>query len=216
MKTASIVLLLTLFVWTPLAQAAPKDASSRSSQVQVNGIVDTVMDKLWAQDDEYWHSGDYPRIIALDRIMAQAEPHFIECYNAGAWLMWSDGLDDDAQAFYQQCVVNNPSDSSAYYDYGMFLLNHRKEYPAAIRVFRQDIAHTGGDLLDWRMLAHSYEKNGDWDRAVQTWRQIKTRWPHGIPKDPTSAAVDDNNLKRALSHLKTPTPPAPEGKPATL
>lgn len=215
------LLLLMLFV-VPFAHAAPKVASSSeaSSSAQVDGIIDAAVDKLWAQNDEYWHQGDYPRIIALDRIITQADPHFIDCYNTGAWLMWSSGLDSDAQAFYEQAVANNPHVSAAYYDYGMFLLNHRKDFAGAIRVYGQDTQHADAGILDWRMLAHSYEKAGDWKRAVQTWRQIKTRWPHGVAHDSTSAAVDDNNLQRALAHLNGTsgtnapeaagkTPPAP-------
>ena len=136
-----------------LAGAAPKDTSSRA---QVDGIVSAVVDRLWAQNDDYWHHGDYPRIIALDRIITQADPHFVDCYNTGAWLMWSSGRDADAQAFYALGVANNPRELAAYYDYGMFLLNHRKDYPAAIRVYRQDTLRANAGLLDWRMLAHSY------------------------------------------------------------
>ena len=200
---AAVLMTLTAAVGAAPAQA-PQDTSSPA---QVDGIVGAVVDRLWAKNDEYWHRGDYPRIIALDRIITQADPHFVECYNTGAWLMWSSGRDADAQAFYAQAVAHNPHDPAAYYDYGMFLFNHRKDYPAAVRVYRRDTQRANGGLLDWRMLAHSYEKAGDWARAVQTWRQIKARWPHGTDRDPASAAVDARNLQRALAHLNGPAAP---------
>lgn len=180
------------------AAAAPPPATS--SPVQADGIVSAAVDGLWAQTDAYWHKGDYPRIIALDRIITQADPNFVESFNAGAWLMWSSGLDADAEAFYQQAVQYNPDNSAAYYDYGLFLFNHRHDYPGAVRVFTQDVARANPGVLDRRMLAHSYEKAGQWDLAAAVWRRIKARWPHGAPGDPSHGDVDDRNLRRALAH----------------
>ncbi len=198
-----IALLAAVFP-APSASAAPRSRKHSpqppvSSPAQVDGIVSAAVDSLWVQTDVYWHQGDYPRIIALDRIITQADPHFMESFNTGAWLMWSSGLDADAEAFYQQSVRNNPRTSAAYYDYGLFLFNHRHDYPGAIRVFTQDVAKADPGVLDWRMLAHSYEKAGRWDRAVAVWRRIKARWPHGAPGDSARGAVDDLNLRRALA-----------------
>lgn len=206
MKFAALLLLLLL---TPPALAAPRHApaSSRAvsaaqqSAVQVDGILSGVVDALWAQNDQYFHEGDYPRIIALDRIIVQADPHFIDCYTTGALLMWSDGLDADAEAFYRQCIQNNPRTSAAYYDYGVFLYHHLRRYDAARRVFQTSAALPDAGVIDWRMLAHSYEKLGQYDRAVTEWRRIKARWPNGAPGDGTHGAVDTNNLNKNLAKL---------------
>ncbi|MDQ2688482.1 MAG: hypothetical protein M3Y28_11525 [Armatimonadota bacterium] len=205
MRSAACGALLALLFFPDLpAAAAPAPASSPA---QADGIVSAAVDDLWAQTDAYWHVGDYPRIIALDRIITQADPHFVESFNTGAWLMWSSGLDSDAEAFYQQAVQNNPHTPAAYYDYGQFLFNHKHDYHGAIRVFTQDVARAQPGVLDWRMLAHSYEKAERWDRAVAVWRRIKARWPHGAPGDPSHGGVDDRNLQRALSHLKAAPQP---------
>ena len=85
----------------------------------------------------------------------------------------------------------------------MFLYNHRHDYGAAIRVYTRDVSRADGGTLDWRMLAHAYEKAGHWDHAVVIWRKVKARWPHGAPGDGTLGAVDDRNLSRALSHAES-------------
>ena len=188
------------------AHAAPKDTSSPA---QVAGIIDAATDKLWAQNDAYWHQGDYPRIIALDRIITQADPHFIECYNTGAWLMWSSGRDADAQAFYAEAVANNPHDSTAYYDYGMFPAESPQRlsggdpgvpagYPAGQR--------RPSGLADARPFLREGPETGG--RRCRPGKQIKARWPHGTAHDRTSADVDDNNLHRALAHLNGTAPAA--------
>ena len=220
MKCAA--LLLVLLLTTPALAAsrhspAPRRAVSPAQQsaAQVDGILSGVVDALWAQNDHYFHEGDYPRIIGLDRIIVQADPHFIDCYTTGAWLMWSDGLDADADAFYRQCVQNNPRTSAAYYDYGAFLFHHLRRYDDARRVFQASAALPDAGVIDWRMLAHSYEKLGQYDRAALVWRRIKARWPNGAPGDETHGAVDTNNLNKNLTKL-APSPPSPARPNAPL
>ena len=180
---------------------SPSSKTPPLGVIQADGILSGVVDKLWAQNDVYWHDGDYPRIIAQDKIIVQADPQFIECYNTGAWLMWSDGANADAEAFYQQCIRDNPGTSAAYYDYGEFLYNHLHRYAQARQVFARSAALPDAGVLDWRMLAHSYEKLGQYDKAVVVWRRIKARWPQGAPRDNTHGAVDTNNLNKDLRLL---------------
>lgn len=180
---------------------APPAPPAPAGVVQADGIVDGVVDKMWAHNDTYWHDGDYPRIIAQDKVIVQADPHFIECYTTGAWLMWSDGRNADAEAFYKDCVHHNPGTSKAYYDYGFFLFNHLHRYADARLVFARSAALPDAGVLDWRMLAHSYERLHQYGKAVGVWRQIKARWPNGAPNDQTHGAVDTNNLLKNLRLL---------------
>ena len=110
----------------------------------------------------YWHHGDYPRIIALDRISTQIDPHFLECYETGGWLMESMGNLKDAEAYYRQGVANNPDTSELYYHLGFFYFNTLHDYHQAVNTFRQGISQSDADINDWRMLAHSYEHAGEY------------------------------------------------------
>lgn len=185
-----------------LCIAAPGMCATRlSSPAQVDGMTSAVVDGLWAQVDVLWHDGDYPRIEALDQIIVEADPYFVECYNTGAWLMWSDGRDADADAFYRLCIRNNPHESAAYYDYASFLLNHRKNAVRARRVLEVSARLPDAGVLDWRMLAHAREKAGDLPGAVSQWQRIRARWPQGAPSDSTHGGVDENNLRRAQTLL---------------
>lgn len=181
------------------AKQAP--ASVTSSPAQVDGIVSAAVDNLWAQTNRYWHVGDYPRIVALDRIITQADPHFIDCYNTGAWLLWSMGRNGDAEAFYRQAVQNNPRDPAAYRDFGFFYFHTLRNYPAALRLFQQSTALPDADANDWKMLAHSYEKAGDLPHAIAVWRHIQARWP--------DAPAVQSNLNRALAAQAAAAVPAP-------
>ncbi|BDI30908.1 hypothetical protein CCAX7_29590 [Capsulimonas corticalis] len=176
-------------------RATGKAIPLQSSRAQVDGIVSSVVDDLWAQNDEYWHHGDYPRIIALDRVIVGADPHFLECYATGGWLMESMGALGDAEAFYQMGVRTNPDQSYAYFNLGEFYFNTLKDYKAAALVLRAGVRHKGYDINDWKTLAHAYERAGDIDNSVKTWKTIKAHWPNGV-------AVD-HNLTRIVQIQKS-------------
>ena len=171
---------LLLFFSSITAQAAPTAAQQ---QVQAGGIVSGVVDKLWDQTDRYWHEGDYPRIIALDRIITEADPQFLEAYSNGGWLMDSLGRRQDAEAYYTLGTRNNPHAEYAYRNLGFFYFTTKHDYPAAARAFRHAVQQRDADLNVWKMLAHSYEKAGQWDDAVETWQQTRARFPHGLSVD---------------------------------
>ncbi len=200
MMKLSLSTLSVILLWAPALAASaapPKHAASSqhplpaSSQAQVDGIISAAVDKLWEQSDVYWHHGDYPRIIALDRIITQADPHFLEPYETGGWLMESMGNYGDAEAYYRQGVQNNAHLSEPYYHLGFFYFNTLHDYPKAVQVFREDTQQSDTGVNDWKMLAHSYEHTGDIDQAAATWQHIKARWPH--------APAVDANLNRVLA-----------------
>lgn len=152
-------------------------------RVQVDGIVGSVADKLWRQTDEYWHRGDYPRIVALDRIITQADPQFLEAYSTGGWLMDSLGRTQDAEAYYRLGTQNNPHAAYAYSNLGFFYFNTTHNYKAASQAFQRGTQQVDAGLNDWKMLGHSYEKAKEWDAAVMVWQQVKERWPNGLSVD---------------------------------
>ena len=192
-------LLAFLFLVTSLtAQAAPPPPRQ---QIQANGIVSSVVDKLWDQTDAYWHAGDYPRIIALDRVITEADPQFLEAYSNGGWLMDSLGRTQDALAYYTLGTRNNPHSEYAYWNLGFLYFSTVHDYPAAARAFRSAVQQKDSDLNCWKMLAHSYEKAGQWDEAVATWQQTRARYPHGRSVDRLLAEAEVNR-QHALASRK--------------
>lgn len=165
---------------------------------QCDGIDAAVVDKLWSQADEYFHHGDYPRICALDRVITQADPDFVECYSTGGWLMESQGHNSDAEAFYQEGCRNNPDSTAMYYSLGMFYYGTLHDYSAALAIYLQDTHQVDADVNDWKMLAHTYERMNNLTKAVSTWKTIQQRWPNG----PAVQA----NLDRVLAQQKAISP----------
>ncbi len=165
------------------APSVPAASSTAASQVQIDGITARVVDKLWNQTDEYWHDGDYPRIVALDRVITQADPQFLEAYSNGGWIMDSLGRTGDAEAYYKLGITNNPHAAYAYWNLGFFYFNTTKDYAKAAHAFEMDTRQPDADLNDWKMRGHAEEKARQWDKAVATWRTIKAKWPNGLGVD---------------------------------
>ncbi len=176
--------LLAIFLISVLSAAGVGAAPTAAQQQrQASGIVSGVVDTLWNQTDTYWHGGDYPRIVALDRIITEADPQFLEAYSNGGWLMDSLGRTQDALAYYTLGTRNNPHAEYAYWNLGFFYFTTAHDYPAAARAFRHAVQQPDADLRDWKMLAHSYEKAHDWNLAVSIWEQTRARYPHGLSVD---------------------------------
>ena len=148
-----------------------------------------MVDHIWAKADIYWHHGDYPRIIALDRLIAEIDPHFLEPYAVGGWLMESMGDNANAEKFYRLGVANNPDESYAYYNLAAFYMNTLKNYKATIATEEKGVHCKAATVNDWRMLAHAYEKNGQLDEALATWKQIKQLFPNANNVDHNLARV---------------------------
>ena len=213
MKRSSQLTLLFLSLLLLSVTAGPSLAARHNTtvpenqQIQVEGIVGGVVSKLWTQTDECWHAGDYPRVVALDRIITEADPQFLEAYSNGGWLMDSLGRTRDAEVYYTLGTKNNPHAAYAFWNLGFFYFNSTHDYAAASRAFKSDTEQEDADLNDWKMLGHAQEKAGQWDAAVATWHKIKTRWPNGVSVDRLLRESEEKRAK-ALGLAQT------DGKPA--
>ena len=204
-QLAALTVFLSPVLAVPvMAQAARSSAAvapmPRAETAQIDGIMSNIVDDLWKETDEYWHHGDYPRIVDLDRIIVMIDPSFQECYSTGGWLMDSLGRRSDAEAFYKLSIKNNPNMSGPYYDLGMFYMNTTKNYRAAVVVLRRGVATNvrgaGEDknrMLSAKLLAHAYEHSGNLTASLKTWQSIKKRWP--------KAPAVDSNLRRVRAKI---------------
>jgi len=226
---ASILLLITI-PFAPNASAAGKKShpvaaaktpsgtpattnSAGYSQDQVDGIMSACEDSLWDKTDYYWHHGDYPRIVAIDRLITEIDPRFMEPYSTGGWLIESMGDNANAEAYYKLGVSRNQDSSYLYYMLEAFYFNTLKDYSDAVKVGEIDITKPDADVNDWRMLAHSYEKNKQLDKALLTWKTIKAKYPTAVAVDlnleRVQKLVDSKNLPAGAATPASPSTSAP-------
>jgi len=193
----------------PALTTTQKSAAPGYNPDQVEGIILKASAELWDDTDTYYHDGDYPRIIRLCRVISESTPDFMEPYSVGGWLLWSDGDNSDAEDYYKLGVYNNPANCYMYYNLGMFYFNFVKRYPEALTVCKVGTTTWDADNLTWKMLAHSYEKTGQYDKALDIWQEILRRYP-----DAPAAQVNLDRVRRILDAKKHKTAPSgPAARP---
>jgi len=183
MKTLTFAALtILLFIcFTAQTKAAAASQTSGYSEAQVDGITSAVVDRLWARTDYWWALGEYTRIIADERIITEADPGFLEPYATGGWLYESMGDNANAEKYYLLGAHRNPQASFAWFNLGFFYYNTMKEYPKAVNAFSLAAHAPDAGINDWKMLAHSYERNNQIASAITVWKMLNKTYPNNGP-----------------------------------
>jgi tetratricopeptide (TPR) repeat protein len=189
-----MVLLSGLVLALP-AGAAVKGARRTTAQSEaiVEQVLSQVTDRVWTHGDYYWHEGRYEDQVAICRLVRRMDPGYVEAYSSGAWLLENLGRDDDALALYREGAHAVPDDWHTQHDLGYFYYQH-KNYPDAIESLKKAVA-LGPPAYVWHILAHSYEKSGDRERAIATWRRCLELHP------------DDGAAQHNLRRMEERSPP---------
>jgi tetratricopeptide (TPR) repeat protein len=177
------------------AGAAVKSArrSAAQSQAVVSRVLDEVTDLVWTHGDYYWHEGRYEDQVGICRLVRSLDPGYAEAYSSGAWLLENLGRDDEALALYREGARAVPNDWHTHHDLGYFYYQH-KRYPEAIESLKKAVA-LGPPAFVWHILAHSYNKSGDREQAIATWRRCLKLYP------------DDGAAQANLRRLEERSPP---------
>jgi tetratricopeptide (TPR) repeat protein len=183
----TITILASSFCCIVHVYAAPQCKGYEDAQV--SGITSRVVDDLWSRTDYWWKRGEYRRIIAVDRVITEADPGFLEPYSTGGWLMESMGDNADAEKYYRLGATRNPEKSYIWFNLGFFYYNTVKNYPMAIATFANSASLPDASINDWKMLAHSYERNNQLDKATDVWQKLHEKYGkdavvlHNLQKD---------------------------------
>ena len=196
LRYAVIVLILASAILCPTSSRATTTAprTPQASSDQVDGMVQSVADSFLDKTDYYWHRGDYPRIIALSRVLVEADPYDTQAYSNAGWLMESDKQNSDAEAFYELGCERNPGQSFMAYQLGFFYFNTLHNYRKAIGVMSKSVHDADATDADWKLLAYSYKRSGDLKQALATFQEIKKLYPN-------SPNVD-HNMKEIVAMIQ--------------
>lgn len=157
------ITLAALLVVSLAVSALPSSAGEPS--VGRSGIVvQAVFDRLQDETDEWFHQGDYLRCIHACRMYISYDPSELSPYFTAAWLLWSAGLDNEAQNVYQQSVRAAPESWEPYMEIGLHWSGRREDRLAALWLTHACLR--GAPVQAWKTLAHSYRKLGLLPEAI--------------------------------------------------
>jgi tetratricopeptide (TPR) repeat protein len=200
--TAAAAALASLFSATATAARAAEAAPPKPVVTQVDGMTNRVLDQLWENTDHYWHEGDYNRIVALIRVVMEGDPSDYEAPSSGAWLLWSMGDKPAANALLARSVAISPRPWVAHYAFGEQLFI-RREYKDAIPHLQVTTKYPKVPSSAWKMLAHSYDKTGQYQKSLDCWQTVVKRFPDDVAGPP--------NLRRLQAKVSSKAAPKPAG-----
>lgn len=141
------------------------------SSDRVECICEAVIDRLNEATDRHFHKGEYCHNVNLTRMVVSAWPNLMDGYANAGWLLWSMDRDDEAIALFKQGIEANPKSYYMYDELGMYYFNRKKDYPTSISYYEQAIACADCKPMTYHILARAYEKNGQLDKAMDTWKR---------------------------------------------
>ncbi len=155
------------------------------------GLQQAVAGALWVRADEFFHEGDYDAILPMVRMVTWLDPHQIDVYITGAWHLAYNFTDANersdrryipaAQKLLEEGVENNKDIYDIPFELGWQNTDKIKNYERAEFWFRDASGKKGTDqqgrtgqpapMFVWHQLAHSLERQGRIDEALDIWRR---------------------------------------------
>jgi len=188
------------------------------------GLREVVAGALWVRADEFFHRGQYEPIVPLVRLVTWLDPHQIDVYSTGAWHLDYNFVDSQqrsdrryippAIALLEEGIANNSDIYDLYFELGWtHYLQKIRDYGKAAEWIEKAAEKPAKDpntgekaerpaFVD-RMLAHAYEKAGQFDKAERQWEKTIAQSESELrkrPKDP-SLVLELDIAKRNLGML---------------
>jgi tetratricopeptide (TPR) repeat protein len=125
----------------------------------------------------------YRQLYALCARAVWLDPYFIHIYSIGSAAIGfvQERYDEAAVLLKEGIVWNYNPDSVGYWrmNYALAALGYNKvkDYEKAIAILEKMIDPDNSPLILLRVLANTYEKNGDYRKASKMWRLIGYKFP---------------------------------------
>ncbi len=150
---------------------------------------------------------DISEALPLFRLMTWSDPHFVEAYNFGAFLVFSAAQNHNlnrALNFLEEGIENNPNSYVLHTEYGQYQLNDAKNLLAARDHFlkaAQIVQRTPAAQIEKVDAQDQQEAERGWEYLVITYRKLKDtanerQWAqNGLKRYPDSPTFH-RSLKR--------------------
>ncbi|MHB9038565.1 MAG: tetratricopeptide repeat protein [Armatimonadota bacterium] len=193
------------------------------------GFKEVIAGALWVRADTFFHMGQYQAIIPIVRLVTWLDPHNLDVFTTGAWHLDYNFVDEDQMsdkryipgsvALLKEGIANNPNIWDLYFELGWTHYSKKlNDQVKALYYMKEACKREGFDVntgtktprpefVD-RMLAHQYEKVGDFDNAIEEWHKSRKRVEDMIADkslknytDQTSLEICDRNLSLLLLRM---------------
>ncbi|MDE2127684.1 MAG: tetratricopeptide repeat protein [Armatimonadetes bacterium] len=161
----------------PKAPPPPKPSTKPLTQQQVsNAVLARAIDDIYLFRDRHFHAGEYSHLINLSYVINQAEPHMEGIYSDESYYLWSTDRNAAAIAALKRGLKANPNDYGMYDALGEhYLINNHN--PRLALPYYQHAVKFKCPWATWHMLAHAYERLGNWKQAAVCYAHAAKTYP---------------------------------------
>ncbi len=160
---------------------------------------------LWMQVDAAWHSGQMHRFLPMMRTTVALDPNFVDAYLLGGWHLaynLTAKLPDTPEPqkvfsqkykrrigpkeewyyisadFLKDGIRKNPREYRLYFDLGYAIYETKlKDHPNAVRYLKEARRYKHDQWVP-RMLYLAMWRNGQYDEAIEGWKDYASRFPN--------------------------------------
>lgn len=152
-----------------------------ATRKKLDYVADRIQDQSVIAADYYWHKGVHHWMMGMLFFLIELDPKDVELYSGLGWILDSNDMPDRALEVYERGIKANPTKFDNYYDAGFFHYQ-KKNYEKAADYARQAVSK-GAPAVVYKLLAHSYEKMKNYEKALEVWEQIRKLTPDDVAID---------------------------------
>jgi len=175
--TRIILIIGLLFAVCRLCAAEP---TSPSVQPATKDVTDLALAALWSAGDELWHMGEHTRYIEVLQAITELDPTQMDAYSDAAWLLWSQGRQDEALQTYTKATQALPDKYQPWLDLAIYYRHHLKDDQMAKEMFLEAIRISPHPNYIERQLAYTYEDLGEIPEAFNLWQELAANFPTDV------------------------------------
>lgn len=183
------------------------------SLAALSGFRQVIAGLLWVRSDAFFHSGNYDAILPMIRLITWLDPNWIDVYATGAWHLMYNFTDTDQRsdrrylpvglALLDEGIANNPDVFDVYKEKGWNLFDKVKDYKAAAEAYEGGKKTKNADVNQVvHLLAHSYERDGQIDKAIATWQEAYDMHQAALKSAGANQDIASRNTFGASNSLK--------------
>jgi tetratricopeptide (TPR) repeat protein len=147
-----------------------------ASRQRLDAVWDALEIELIVAGDRHWHAGRYDHLARLGYVWMETHPDNPNSFISTGFIL-GNGLSryDEAEKVYHRLIDAHPDDWSAWHELVWFLY-WRERYTEAIEPGERMLSLSPMTTA-YHLVAHCYEKAGDLEKSVLTWKRAISRDP---------------------------------------
>lgn len=134
-RSCSLIALLLMlccgYFWSDSPPIYAAEISPSDARAAVAEAENSLIELNYYLSDEAFHQGDFIGAARILMRITEIDTHDVDAYATAAWLLWSAKKNAEAEEIYQRMITNNPKNSTAFFEVGLYYVRIKQDEKAA-------------------------------------------------------------------------------------